>query len=275
MWSREGASLSNSMLKVLDLFSGIGGFSLGLERTGGFETVAFCEIEPFPRKVLAKHWPKVPCYDDVRTLTVERLAADGIDVDVITGGFPCQDISTTGKQAGISETTRSGLWSEITRLAGDLRPEYIIVENVTNLLAGPSERPGGWFGRVLGDLAALRYDAEWHCIPASHVGANHGRDRVWVLAYPERIGRNCLVEGKQIKAAAFDLKGFDPRCPNPMELLPDLGELFTGPSSEIERNDDGLPEGLGRLKGAGNAVVPQIPELIGNAILASRQELAA
>ena len=86
------------MLKVLDLFSGIGGFSLGLERTGGFETVAFCEIEPFPRKVLAKHWPGVPIYDDVRTLTAERLAADGITVDVITGGFPCQDVSCAGKQ---------------------------------------------------------------------------------------------------------------------------------------------------------------------------------
>src|SRR3954468_25090950 len=86
-------------LKVLDLFSGIGGFSLGLERSGGFETVAFCEIEPFPRRVLAKHWPKVPIYEDVRELTGARLAADGIAVDVITGGFPCQDISVAGHRA--------------------------------------------------------------------------------------------------------------------------------------------------------------------------------
>jgi len=123
-------------LKVLDLFSGIGGFSLGLERTGGFETVAFCEIEPFPRRVLAKHWPEVPCYEDVRELTGARLAADGIArIDVLTGGFPCQDISSSGKQGGIS-AGRSGLWSEIVRLLGEIRPDFAIIENVTNLLAG-------------------------------------------------------------------------------------------------------------------------------------------
>ena len=151
-------------LKVLDLFSGIGGFSLGLERTGGFETVAFCEIEPFPRRVLAKHWPGVPIYEDVRTLNADTLARDGIAVDVITGGFPCQDISVAGKQAGIADETRSGLWAEIVRLVGELRPRYLVVENVANLLSGPPERRGGWFGRVLGDLARLGYDAEWICL---------------------------------------------------------------------------------------------------------------
>ncbi|MED7627200.1 DNA cytosine methyltransferase, partial [Lacticaseibacillus paracasei] len=121
-------------LKVLDLFSGIGGFSLGLERTGGFETVAFCEIEPFARRVLAKHWPEVPCYDDVRSLTADRLAADGITgIEVITGGFPCQDVSCAGRQAGLKEGTRSGLWSEILRLSCELRPRFVIVENVANL----------------------------------------------------------------------------------------------------------------------------------------------
>ncbi|MEO9739477.1 MAG: DNA cytosine methyltransferase [Marinomonas sp.] len=130
-------------LRVLDLFSGIGGFSLGLERTGGFETVAFCEIEEFPRRVLAKHWPEVPCYHDVTKLTGDILERDGIAVDVITGGFPCQDISTAGNQAGIGEGTRSGLWSEIVRLIGELSPRYVIVENVANLLSGPSEQRGG------------------------------------------------------------------------------------------------------------------------------------
>ena len=162
-------------LRVLDLFSGIGGFSLGLERTGGFETVAFCEIEPFPRRVLAKHWPEVPCYDDVITLTADVLRRDGIAVDVITGGFPCQDLSVAGKQRGMGEGTRSGLWSEIVRLVGELRPQYVIVENVAALLAGPSERRGGWFGRVLGDLAECGYDAEWENIPASALGAPHRR----------------------------------------------------------------------------------------------------
>lgn len=257
-------------LRILDLFSGIGGFSLGLERTGGFETVAFCEIEEFPRKILAKHWPGVPIYEDVRELTAERLRADGIAaVDIITGGFPCQDISTAGKQAGIAEGTRSGLWSEIVRLACETQPRFIIVENVSNLLAGPSDRPGSWFGRVLADLASIRYDAEWHCIPASYVGAQHGRDRVWILAYPERFRWDCVVKDQQVKTTSFDLEGFDPRWANPLELLPSVGELFTYPSWEIERNDDGLSEGLGRLKAAGNAVVPQIPEMIGYAILKS------
>ena len=156
-------------MKVLDLFSGIGGFSLGLERAG-METVAFCEIEPFPRAVLKHHWPEVPCYEDVRTLTAARLAADGInEIDVICGGFPCQDLSLAGRMVGM-DGTRSGLWSEIARLIGELRPRYAIMENVANLLSGPAGRSGEWFGRVLGDLASLGYDAEWHCIPAGKRG---------------------------------------------------------------------------------------------------------
>jgi DNA (cytosine-5)-methyltransferase 1 len=122
-------------MNVLDLFSGIGGFSLGLERVG-MRTVAFCEIEPFQRAVLAKHWPGVPIYNDVRELSAERLRADGITVDVICGGFPCQDISNAGRQAGI-QGKRSGLWAELCRLIGELRPRYAIVENVANLLAWP------------------------------------------------------------------------------------------------------------------------------------------
>ena len=167
-------------MKVLDLFAGIGGFTIGLEKAG-FETVAFCEIEPYAQKVLKKNWPEVPIYDDVRTITAERLVSDGIRVDVITGGFPCQDISVAGNQAGIADGTRSGLWSECARLIGELRPRYAIFENVTNLLNG--ER-GDWFKRVLWDISALGYDAEWHCIPASELGAHHHRDRIWIVAYP-------------------------------------------------------------------------------------------
>ena len=162
--------------RVLDLFSGIGGFSLGLERTGGFETVAFCEIEEWPRRILAKHWPDVPIYTDVRELTYERLHADRTVPDIITAGFPCQDISVAGKGAGI-EGERSGLWSEVARLTGELRPRYVILENVSALL-------GRGLDKVLGDLAQIGYDAEWHCIPASSVGAPHRRDRFWAVAYP-------------------------------------------------------------------------------------------
>jgi DNA (cytosine-5)-methyltransferase 1 len=244
-------------LKVLDLFSGIGGFSLGLERTGGFETVAFCEIEDFPRRVLAKHWPDVPCYRDVRELTAERLAADGIAVDVITGGFPCQDISVAGNQAGITDGTRSGLWSEIIRLACDLRPKFIIVENVSNLLAGPSERPGGWFGRVLADLAECGYDAEWENIPASALGAPHRRERVWLIAYPDQDGCEFgILTQDRIRPVESALIWEPFRAASFAVRVPELAAICG--------TDDGLPEELGAY---GNAVVPQIPEMIGNAIL--------
>ena len=168
------------MLNVLDLFSGIGGFSLGLERTGGFRTVAFCEIEQFCREILKKHWPGVPVYEDVATLDAARLAADGISVDVLCGGFPCQDISIAGRGAGLSGE-RSGLWWEFYRLIQEIRPQYALIENVSAL------RSRG-LDEVLGALAAIGYDAEWHCIPASAVGAPHRRDRVWIVAYPQHEG---------------------------------------------------------------------------------------
>lgn len=243
------------MLRVLDLFSGIGGFSLGLERTGGFKTVAFCEIEPFPRKVLKKHWPHVPCYEDVRTLTAKRLESDGIGVDVICGGFPCQDISLAGEGAGL-DGARSGLWSEIARLIGELRPCYAIVENVAALLSRG-------MGRVLGDLAALGYDAEWHCIPASYVGLRHIRDRVWIVAYPER---NCL-QGWSHFTEAWCSQSRE-------EQLAGLVQPSAWPTVSSARDrgtGHGVPDGTHRNKSIGNAVVPQIPELIGRAILAAEE----
>ena len=115
-------------MNVLDLFSGIGGFSLGLERAG-MKTVAFCEIEPFCRAVLAKHWPGVPIYEDVRSLTGAGLASAGIVPDAICGGFPCQDISIAGKGAGL-DGERSGLWHEYRRLIAEIRPRWVIIENV-------------------------------------------------------------------------------------------------------------------------------------------------
>ena len=265
-------------LRVLDLFSGIGGFSLGLERAqlegaqyDGFETVAFCEIEEYPRRVLAKHWPDVPCYTDVRDLTAGQLADDGIGaIDVITGGFPCQDISTAGKQAGMSEGTRSGLWSEIVRLVGELRPQFVIVENVANLLSGPSERPGGWFSRVLGDLAALGYDAEWEIIPASSMLHEHRRERVWVVAYAHEVLRPILEESFKIRSAWQHSPSMGQRSIHrPPSISVPMGQLYADPSGGSPRNDDGLSEGMDRIGSCGNAVIPQIPELIGRAILQS------
>ncbi len=173
-------------LRVLDLFSGIGGFSLGLERAG-MQTVAFCEIEPFARRVLAKHWPKVPIYGDVRELTADALRRDGITVDVICGGFPCQDVSLAGKRVGI-EGERTGLWREFRRLIGELRPRYVLAENVPGILSSGA-------GVVLGDLAALGYNALWECIPASALGAPHRRDRWWLVAHPD--GGDACAERQQ------------------------------------------------------------------------------
>ena len=189
-------------MKVLDLFSGIGGFSLGLERAG-METIAFCEIENYPKKVLAKHWPNIPIASDVTKLTYQDgvLYDDGQEIyrgsiDVICGGFPCQDISVAGKQAGIEEGTRSGLWSECARLLREVRPDYAIFENVTALLSG---QQGRWFQRVLFDISEVGYDAEWHCISASELGAHHHRDRVWVIACADSVKQSIGIDESELK----------------------------------------------------------------------------
>lgn len=235
-----------SKLRVLDLFSGIGGFSLGLERTGGFKTVAFCEIEPFPRRILAKHWPDVPCYDDVRTLRGRDVAP----IDVICGGFPCQDISNQGLRAGLAGE-RSGLWSEIARLAGELRPRFIIVENVAALL-------DRGLGNVLGDLAALGFNAEWHCIPAGYVGAPHERDRLWIVAYP---AQEPWLHQSYFGEAAQRLSDYSPAWRT--------AGAWNAPDARVCGVDDGIPYRVERTEALGNAVVPQIPELIGHAILSA------
>jgi DNA (cytosine-5)-methyltransferase 1 len=244
-------------MRVLDLFSGIGGFSLGLERAG-MKTVAFCEIDPFCRAVLAKHWPNVVCYQDVRTLTSEQLGDRGIAPDVISAGFPCQDISLNGDGAGL-DGERSGLWSEVARLCGELRPRYAIVENVAALL-------GRGLGEILGDLAALGYDAEWHCIPAAAVGFPHGRDRVWLVAYPweERAKRG----GSLALSGLYGIPWRENvRRAAAWAARPDL------PASGLCRGSDGIPARVDRTGALGNAVVPQIPEMIGRAILSAQQAL--
>lgn len=265
-------------LKLLDLFSGIGGFSLGLERSGLCETVAFCEIEPFPRKVLAKHWPGVPIYEDVRTLTADTLAGDGIKVDVICGGFPCQDISAAGKKIGI-EGARSKLWVEITRLVGELRPKFVIMENSSALL-------NRGFGDILKDLAKRGYDAEWQCIPASALGAPHGRDRIWIVSYPNNESQSNSSkhdEARRLSSAGFCNDANAKRRIKPLgRIMERIGgvcqslswdELWDAKNSPIGMGvDDGVSGRMDRLKALGNAVVPQIPELIGRAILKQLKE---
>lgn len=337
-------------MRVLDLFSGIGGFSLGLERAG-MRTVAFCEVDPFCRAVLAQHWPGVPIYDDVRTLTADALRRDGVAVDVICGGFPCQDVSFAGRRAGL-EGARSGLWGEYRRLIGELRPRFVVVENVPGLLSLG-------MGTVLGDLAALGYDAIWDCIPASAVGAPHRRDRVWIVAHANRKGehdgavdaemvsasqsvadassqrdqsfgkpgelagasrqvegqgdqrkwRRCAAdgsrqdvadtnvitrdEGRSRDAAKIprgrdaDRGGISATVRNANvsglafrqgqsrdvgeKLAPSLGADWWLVEPDVGRVADGVSARVDRLRALGNAVVPQIPEMIGRAIMAAAE----
>ena len=269
-------------MNVGSLFSGIGGFDLGLERAG-MRTVWFCEQDEFCQRVLARHWPGVPCYSDVRNLR------DPEPVDVLAGGFPCQDLSVAGKGAGL-DGERSGLWSEYARLIGELRPRYVIVENVPALLARG-------FGRVLGDLAALGYDAEWDCIPASAFGAPHRRDRVWVVAYPngeglqgrslsgvERSEVSGVGNGGALAHPQDERHGSGTDQGRPLHDAlcrrhgASEGEVRTGryasfsPSWwEVEppvgRLVDGLPNRVDQLRSLGNALLPQIAEWIGSRVI--------
>jgi DNA (cytosine-5)-methyltransferase 1 len=250
------------MMRVLDLFSGIGGFSVGLERTGGFRTVAFCETDPFCRRVLAKHWPEVPCFDDVRTLDAAQLGANGIGVDLICGGFPCQDISLAGTGAGLTGE-RSGLWREYARLVRELRPRFVIVENVAALL-------GRGIDAVLGDLAALGFDAEWHCIPASAVGAPHERDRVWIVAYADQSQRGAVVGACQRVAWSDALPQWQEGPSGSAGVLKAAwGCDAVMVADALCRMDDGLRVQLDGYNACANAVAPAIPEMIGRAILAA------
>jgi DNA (cytosine-5)-methyltransferase 1 len=237
-------------LRVLDLFSGCGGFALGLERTGGFETAAFCEIEPFARRVLAKHWPGVPRLEDVANTNFEHIGP----VDLVTAGFPCQDISFAGKGAGLAGE-RSGLFWHVIRAAGLVGRPKLLLENVAGLL-------DRGMGAVLGALASVGYDTEWHCIPASAVGAPHRRDRVWIVADPQRAGSQGLEPHYSFsvgKSEAFTINS-DGSINGWCRLAERRAPL---------RNSDGLRPGVdrSRIKLCGNSVVPQIPELIGRAIL--------
>ena len=165
-------------LKILDTFAGIGGFSYAAEKIiGGFETTQFIEIEPYCQKVLKKHWPNVPIHDDIKTFTARPF-----QFDVITGGFPCQDISVAGLQKGITKQSRSGLFYELIRVICLVRPKFIVLENVAAIL-------NNGLDIVLGELSEAGYDAEWSVISASSLGACHRRSRWWLVAYPNNNGQ--------------------------------------------------------------------------------------
>ena len=227
---------------MLDLFSGIGGFSLAAEWVWGdeLEIVGFCENEPYPQKVLKKNFPGVPIYKDIKELDGEAFK----DIDLITGGFPCQDISVAGKGAGI-EGARSGLWSEMHRLISHIRPRYVIIENVPMLTVR-----GGT--RVISDLAEAGMSAEWQTIGADDVGAWHRRKRIWIVAYPDQSG----LEGRQ--EGLRQEKRWDGNTGHSWAKVGGNGrDGFWLTEPDLGRVANGIPSRVDRLKGLGNAIVPQ------------------
>jgi DNA (cytosine-5)-methyltransferase 1 len=172
-------------LKILDLFSGLGGFSLGLERTGNFETIAFCDNDKYSNLVLQKHWKGVKIYNDVKEITKERLEADGIELpEIITGGFPCQPFSVAGKQKGTSDDRH--LWPEMFRIIQELKPRWVIGENVKGLV---NLQDGMVFETVCTDLEGEGYEVRAFNIPAAGVGAPHRRERIWIVAHAKRYNK--------------------------------------------------------------------------------------
>jgi DNA-cytosine methyltransferase len=172
-------------LKILDLFSGLGGFSLGLERTGNFETIAFCDNDKYSNLVLQKHWKGVKIYNDVKEITKEKLESDGVELpDIITGGFPCQPFSVAGKQKGTSDDRH--LWPEMFRIIQELKPRWVIGENVKGLV---NLQDGMVFETVCTDLEGEGYEVRAFNIPAAGVGAPHRRERIWIVAHAKRYNK--------------------------------------------------------------------------------------
>ena len=227
-------------MRALDLFSGGGGFSDGFKRAG-IEVIAHSEIAEYPSRVLHHRWPETPNLGDV--ISAEY---DG-SVDIVCGGFPCQDISlaNSGSMVGIAGK-KSGLWSEFYQQIRRHNPTFAIIEN------SPVLRTKG-LDRILSELSEIGYDAEWHCIPATAVDAPHSRDRLWVISYPAGLGDR-LPEGQVLTRRHF---------------VKHVPEWPTEP--RICRVADGVPDQKHRLALLGNAVVPTIPFIIAKALQDARR----
>ena len=262
-------------LKVLDLFSGIGGFSYAAERlVGGFETTQFVEIDTYCQRVLRKNF-NVPIHDDIKTFN----AKEG-QFQVITAGFPCQDVSIAGRQDGIGEGTRSGLFFEVLRLARQIRPKFILFENVRNLL---SHSEGETFQQILQEIAKAGFDVEWAAVSAADMAnACHKRDRLWFIAYPSRVNKDrteSSIQAGRDTATSSTTDATNTDCerlqglrgehqlregseeetpcwsPQPHTLEPDWRRYLSQPT--ICRGDDGFSNRMDRLKCLGNSIVPQ------------------
>ena len=232
-------------MTVGSLFSGIGGFDLGLERAG-MKVRWQVENDPYCNRVLRKHWPDVVRYGDIKLIdwhAVER-------VDLVCGGFPCQPVSVAGKRKGRDD--ERWLWPEFARCLGVLRPCYVLIENVSGLLVRG-------FADVLRDLAACGYDAEWDNLPAGAFGAHQLRYRIYVIA--SRSGTHCLRRGREWanRVRTHEWTEF--------ERLVQYELSVCVPAGKSQRISDGLSHRVDRLRGLGNAVVPQVVEWIGQRIL--------
>lgn len=234
------------MLTFGSLFAGIGGLDLGLERAG-MSCSWQVEIDDYARRVLAKHWPDVERHTDIRNCGRHNLRA----VDLICGGFPCQDVSVAGTGDGL-EGERSGLWREYLRIICDLRPRFIVVENVAALLARGA-------GRVLADLASVGYDAEWQTIQASDVGAPHTRARLFIVAYTNSVNGQAGMGTVENRTTQVFTDGNRQRFPIWLQTTDPFIGMDDGLSAELYR---------GRGKAIGNAVVPQVAEFIGRCVMA-------
>lgn len=221
-------------MNVGSLFSGIGGFELGFERAG-MRVSWQVEQDAYCRAVLARHFPDARRFEDVREVGARNLAP----VDLVCGGFPCQDLSSAGRGAGI-DGARSGLWSEFARIVRELRPRYVVVENVPALLTGKGKRwDRGPIGRVLGDLAEARYDAEWACLSAREFGAPHLRKRVWIVAYPTRdaearAATEPRAERQRARASGQRSRAADLADPDAQRQQRRAGELGPPGRGELE-----------------------------------------
>ncbi len=237
-------------MNVLDLFSGIGGMALGFQRAGVLP-VALCEQSPYARAVLARAWPRLPCYADIRTLTAELLHRDNVPrPDIICGGFPCQDISAAGRGAGL-HGERSGLWCEMLRLVHECRPGWVVAENVPALRVRGADR-------VLADLEAAGYACWPLVVGAAHAAAPHRRARVFILAHARRTG----LEDRIARPA------------HPAPRLPTERRRGWPAEPGMGRVADGVPARVDRLRALGNAVVPDVAKMIAQALLAAQAALA-
>ena len=231
-------------LKILDLFSGLGGFSLGLERTGKYKTVAFCEIDKYCTLLLQKHWKGVKIYNDVKKITKEGFEADGIEYpDIITGGFPCQPFSVAGKQKGTSDDRH--LWPEMFRIIKAFKPRFVIGENVPGIV---NIQDGVVFETVCTDLESQGYEVQPFNIPAAAVGAPHQRKRIWIIAthsdytgdraskYETNEDRQKINEGRQ-EQSQFESSGYSENVENSRRTLRQGTELREKNEDEVGKEN--------------------------------------